>query len=195
MTPRFLPLALLAFVLVALPACDTTEPPPPNEEELITQVRITLTNQADASDVVTITALDADGDGRDFAFTPATLTLTSGATYSGTIELDDTLNGVDITDEIRDEAEEHLFRYAVTPVGAGTVALTDTESDYTDEDDNGADYAVGLTFSLDLSGTALGDGDFGVILYHFDDAPKTGNRATSDEIDVDLEFPVTFVQP
>ena len=29
------------------------------------------------------------------------------------------------------------------------------------------------------------------ILYHFDDAPKTSSTATSDEIDVEVPFPVT----
>ena len=30
------------------------------------------------------------------------------------------------------------------------------------------------------------------VLYHFDEGPKTSSTATSDEIDVDIAFPVSF---
>lgn len=182
--------ALALTVALTLTACDTaTDVNPP---ELITEVTVTLTNTADASDTVTIVASDADGDGAGITFAPASVQLTPGATYEGSIELRDTINGEDITEEIEEEAEEHLFRYTVTPSGSGTAAITDTESDYVTGDENGGDYLVGLDFEVTVAGGAMGVGTLNATLFHFDDDPKTGNSATSDEIDIDIDFPISF---
>ncbi len=184
----------LVLLLVGLAGCDAT-PADPNPQELVTQVRITFTNTIDATDVVTITASDPDGDGADVTFSPASATLRAGATYSGSITLDDTVNGVSLTDEIRAEAEEHLFAYAFDPSAAATVTLTDRESDYTGEDTNGGDFAVGLTFRVAVAATASGSSEMRAVLYHFDVVPKTSSTSTSDEADLDLPFPVTIVDP
>ncbi len=180
-------------LLIALPACSSAEPEDgAGEEELITQVTVTLTNTANASDVVTIVASDPDGDGAGITFSPARATLRAGATYTGSIELRDTINGEDITEEIEDEAEEHLFRYAFQPTSAGTVTITDNEDQYTTERENSGNFAVGLAFQVAVNSSASGNGTMNALLYHFDDAPKTSSTATSDEIDVDIDFPVSF---
>ena len=192
---RFYPLLIGAL---AFTACDSAEPDDigPGEEELITEVTLTLTNTDDASDTVTIVASDEDGDGAGIVFTPARASLRAGATYDGAITLRDGINDEDITEEIEEEAEEHLFRYAFQPSSAGFIELADNESDYTDEDDNGGDLRVGLAFSATVDGAAAGDGELNAILYHFDDgAVKETSLDTSDEIDIDIEFPVAFEQP
>lgn len=184
-----------AFLAVALAfvGCDTNEPDPINPEELITQVTITFTNAADGSDTVTIVASDSDGDGAGITFSPMSASLRQGATYNATIELRDTINNEDITEEIEEESEEHLFRYTLSPSTAGAVTITDSESDYTTEDENGAgDLLVGLAFNVAVDAAASGTGTLNATLFHFDDAPKTSSTATSDEIDVDIDFPVTF---
>jgi hypothetical protein len=187
--------ALAALALLgslSLTACDSTEPDDgAGEEELITQVTLTLTPQGGGS-AVTIAASDPDGDGAGLTFSPSTLTLTPGTTYDGSIELRDTINGEDITEEVEEESEEHLFRYTLTPASAGTVTITDTESDYTSDDENGGDFAVGLSFQVVTAAGASGTGTMNAVLYHFDEGPKTSSAATSDEIDVDIAFPVTF---
>ena len=187
-----------AFLAVALAfvGCDTNEPDPINPEELITQVTLTFTNAADAADTITITASDPDGDGAGLTFSPVSASLRQGASYNATIELRDTINDTDITEEIEEESEEHLFRYALSPSSAGTVTITDSESDYTTEDENGAgDLLVGLAFDVAVDAGASGNGTLNTTLFHFDDAPKTSSTATSDEIDVDIDFPVTFETP
>lgn len=195
-TPTTLTRSLAALALLgslSLTACDSGEPDDgAGEEELITQVSITLTNTADASDAVTITASDPDGDGAGLTFSPASVTLRPGATYTGSIELRDTINNEDITAEVAGEAEEHLFRYTFQPASAGTVTLTDRESDYTSVNENGGDFAVGLAFRAAVASGASGMGTLNAVLYHFDDAPKTSSTATSDEIDIDIAFPVSF---
>ena len=181
-------------LLVSLAACDSGEPDPGGggEEELITQVSLTLTNTADASDAVTITANDPDGDGAGLTFSPTSVTLRPGATYTGSIELRDTINDEDVTEEIEEEAEEHLFRYTFQPSSAGSVTITDTESDYSSVNENGGDFSVGLAFRAAVATGASGSGTLTAVLYHFDEGPKTSSTATSDEIDVDIAFPVSF---
>ena len=185
-------LALALLGSLSLTACDSGEPDDDGagEEELITQVTLTLTPTGGGS-AVTISASDPDGDGAGITFSPATLALTPGTTYDGTIELRDTINGEDITEEVEGEAEEHLFRYTLAPASAGTVTITDAESDYTSEDENGGDFAVGLTFRVQTEAGASGTGTMNAVLYHFDEGPT----ATSDEIDVDIAFPVSFATP
>ena len=182
-------------LLIALPACSSGEPDDggAGDEELITQVEVTLTNASDASDSVTITGTASGGEVID-SFSPSRLTLRSGATYNGSIRLLDTINDVNITDEIEDEAEEHLFRYSFQPTSAGTVTLTDNEDDYTTARENGGNFQVGLEFRAVVNAGASGNGTMNVLLYHFGDegSPKTSSTATSDEIDVDIAFPVRF---
>ena len=91
---------------LTLSACDSNEPGDDGagDQEFITQVRITMTNAAVASDVVTLTATDSDGDGAGLVFSPARATLRPGATYTATIALDDTINDESITGEIEAEA-------------------------------------------------------------------------------------------
>lgn len=187
-------LAATVALIVGLAACDSGEPDPVNPEELITDVTITLTNTDDDSDTVTIAASDSDGDGQGIVFTPSSISLRPGVTYSGTITLRDAINDENITEEIEEEAEEHLFRYEFDPSEAGAVTLTDTESDYTSENENGGDYAVGLTFDVSVASTASGSGELQAILYHFDEEPKTGSDVTSDETDIDIAFPVEFAE-
>ena len=192
-TPTRALAALALLGSLSLTACDSGEPDDDGagEEELITQVTLTLTPQGGGSPL-TISASDPDGDGAGLTFSPSTLALAPGTTYDGTIRLRDTVNDEDITEEIEEESEEHLFRYTLTPASAGTVAITDAESDYTSDDENGGDFAVGLTFRVTTAAGASGTGTMNAVLYHFDEGPKTSSTATSDEIDVDVAFPVTF---
>lgn len=174
-------------------ACDSNEPDPGGgEQELITRVVVTMTNAANAADVVTLTANDADGDGGGIVFTPARATLRPNATYTATIQLDDTINNVDISNEIEGEADEHLFRYAFDPASAGTVALTDRESQY----GGTRDLPVGLAFRVTTAAAATGNAVFNATLFHFDEgAVKSSATSTSDERDIDIDFPVQFSGP
>ena len=186
-------LAALALVgSLSLTACSSGEPGDgAGEEELITQVTVTLTSSASGAAQMIQATFDEEG-----VFTgvsPAQVVLAPGVSYTGSIQLRDTINDVDITAEIEDEAEEHLLNYSLDPSSAGTITLTDTESDYTTDDENGGDFAVGLTFRIDVASTASGSGTMTAILYHFDDGPKTGNVAPAGtEIDVEVEVPISF---
>ncbi len=179
------PLRILAFAAVLLPlafmACDSTEPDDhgPGEEELITRVAITLFANGQTQTAV---ASDPDGDGSDFEID--TINLTAGTTYNCTVELTDTINGEDITEEVEEEAEEHQFFYTVGGAASSRVDIT-----ITDEDENG--LPLGLEFDLAVTGTGAATGTLRVVLSHFDDDPKNGTDQ-SDETDVDIRFPITI---
>ena len=184
-------LKLLMFALLvsftAVSCDDDDNDDGPGEEELITEVTLRLTGTAGPGngDVATATATDADGDGRDITYT--TLTLTAGTTYSGTITFTDTINNEDITEEIgEEEPEEHRVDYAFTISGAASdriaITVTDTDSN---------SLPVGIEYTAAVTDGAAATGVLSVILYHFDDAPK-GATNVSDEIDVDLSFPVSI---
>ena len=187
--------AVLALALaLTVSACDSNEPDDDaGDQEFITQVRITMTNVALASDVVTITATDANGDGDDLVFSPARATLRPGATYTAQVELDDTINDVSITGEIEDEADEHLFRYTFEPAAAGSVTLTDRESQY---EGGTRDLPVGLAFRVTTAAGTTGNATLNATLFHFGAAAdKTSGTSTSDERDIDVDFPVQFSGP
>ena len=189
-------IAVAAGLVFTASACDSNKPEDPGagQEELITQVVVRLQNDANASDIQTITATDADGDGTGLVFSPAGLRLTPGATYTSTITLNDQINNRNVTDEIKEEAEDHRFQYTVTPTSAATVTVTDRESNYVTTDNNGAgDLPVGLAFRVAVASGATGAGTFNATLFHFDDgAIKNSATATSDERDIDINFPVSF---
>ena len=186
---RFSPLFLAPLLL--LTACDSDDPgggDGAGPEELITSVVITLTPQGGGS-AVRLTATDENGDGVGVEY-GARGVLAAGTTYSGTITLRDEPNNVDVNEDVEDEAEAHLFAYGSSVSGV-TVAITDTESDYTDDNNNGGDYAVGLTFDVVVGAGASGTGTLSATLYHFDDGPKTSSTATSDDTDIELAFPIS----
>ena len=154
----------------------------PGEEELITQVKLTLTAPDDSQ--TTVTWEDEDGPGGNDPVI-GTLELQAGTTYSGTIELLDTTKdpAEDITEEVREEAEEHQFFYSVEGDASNqvTVQITDT-------DENG--LPVGLEYSVEVTGESGTTGTLNVVLSHYDDEPKDG-QTRSDETDVDIDIPIT----
>ncbi len=184
--------SVLALVL-SVSACDSTEPDEDNgagEQELITRVVLTMT-PIGGGEAVSITAEDEDGDGEGLSFDPEALVLQAGQTYNGTIELFDDENGEDITEEIEEEAAEHLFRYTA---GGGLegrleVVISDVEADYSDDGRDGV--PVGLEFQAEVTGGSAASGTLNVTLFHFDEgAVKEDGDSVSNERDIDIDFPV-----
>lgn len=189
--------ALLFGLLTGLIGCDGEKPEDnAGEQELITTVVLTLTDAANPASAVSATWRDLDGDGPGQP-TIETLGLKAGTTYHGRIAglLDETRTPAeDLAAEVRDEAEEHQFFF--TPAGGIanriTVTLTDRESDY-GPNEIGADLPVGLAFDLVVSAGAAADGVLNVVLSHYDEGPKTGQRSL--ETDIDIDVPVTITLP
>ena len=159
----------------------------PGEEELITTLAITLTPSGGGSPI-TVRFRDLDGEGGNAPVVDV-LAVTAGTDYDGTVQV---LNETEtppenITEEVEEEAEAHQFFFeTLGGFSAATVAYADMESDYVSN--SGADHPVGLAFTLSVPDNAQ-DGQFRVILSHFDEAPKDGVNQ-SDETDIDVTFNV-----
>ena len=97
------------FVALFTSCSDNDDPEVVVEEELITNVNVVFTNSADATDVVTLRAISADG------IMAPTLTVsgpfTAGATYNAEVTITDEINNENILTEIVEEKDEHFFVY------------------------------------------------------------------------------------
>ena len=175
---------LLVFSLL-LTACDSTDPGEEGagEEEVISNVTITLENQADNSTVTAEAVFDETG----VRQSAETLALTPGATYTGTITLRDRFANEDITEEVEAERDEHQFFYVAQGDVSNVLDIT-----ITDSDSNG--YPVGLTFTVTVAAGAAGTGELRVVLGHYDERPKEANEtiSTIPETDIDFTYPVTI---
>ena len=179
--------ALTLSALTALAACDDPTAPVANEQELITDVTITLTPVAGGT-AITSTIADPDGPGPTApnAQTSA-IVLTPGTTYDGTVEFfdrSDPANPEDITAEVAEEAEEHRVFHLLS--GLTGVTIPDSSLD---DDANGA--PVGLAFQVVVESGASGAGEIRIVLSHYDDQPKGDGSTQSDETDADVTFDVS----
>jgi hypothetical protein len=175
---RRLALALTLAATMVLGGCgdDDDDNGGAGETEVISRVIVTLTPVGGGASLSaryecsTPTSCASEG----------TLLVARNTTYAGTIEF---LNAfvdppIDITEEVRLEADEHRVFYS-TNVNGVTIVVTD-------EDINGA--PVGLEFELAVSGAASGAGILNAILSHFDDVPKGDGSTPSNETDVDADI-------
>jgi hypothetical protein len=181
-----LPALLLGLMVSCTDDPASSEEDGAGEEELITQVNLSL--EGDDGSNATVSWSDEDGPGGNDPQI-GTLQLQSGATYTGTIELSNTTESPveDITAEVREEDDEHQFFYTV---GGGisdrmTVEITDTDAD---------GLPVGLEYTVSISEGDAASGTLNVVLSHYDDAPKDGTTR-SDETDIDIDIPVEIQTP
>lgn len=174
-----------AFVVATLllNSC-SDDPEPTNEEEVITTLTVTLVPVGGGTEV-TMEFYDEDGDGPiDPVYTyssggdEAVLSL---ANYTGSITL---LNETEspagnITEEIEEEADDHLFCF--TPSSALGLEIL-----YEDEDGEGLPIGLeSLWAGFTSSGTVK------IVLRH-QPGEKTGVCPGSGDTDIDVTFNVTF---
>lgn len=169
-------LVLLLFLTAgALTGCkNDDEAPPINEEELITTITLRLTETGTAN-VVTAAFQDVDGPGGN-APTVTDIVLKPNTVYQTAVTvLDESKTpAADITEEIKEEAEDHQFFYAPTAVNL-TVA-------YADQDGNNLPVGLQTTFTTGAAST----GQLRVTLKH-QPGIKNNNIATG-ETDVEVTF-------
>ena len=131
--------ALLSIAMIGCSDDDTT-PEIINEDELITTVILTLTQES--GDQVVLTTVDLDGDGPDEPVTTVVGNFSENTIYDGTVAfLDESGEEVeDITQEVIEEAEEHQVFYTISE----GLNITTT---YVDFDDNDNPLGVQITLS------------------------------------------------
>ena len=126
------------------------------------------------------------------------INLAANTEYSMAITLANTLGAEveDVTEEIQEEDDEHMFFFAFTsdifsnPAGDGNIDSRPDPLVYSDEDENG--LPVGLITAW-TTGGASSAGSFNVLLKHQPDGQKS---ATSDSTvggtDVDITFSINI---
>ena len=175
-------LAILFISALTFTACsedDHDDHDDHHEEEVITTLNYTLTN---GNDIITLTFEDLDGEGGSDGTYTISGPLSANTTYTGTLKL---LNATespaeDITEEIKEEDDEHEFFYTSTVTG---LAIKKT-----DVDGNG--NPVGLETSV-ISGAA-GSGSISIVLKHEATKPNDGSsESAGGSTDIEVTFNVT----
>lgn len=189
-------LTALLFMGVTLTNCsdDDDAPAPENEVEVITDVKLIFTNDADDTDVVEARAQDPDGEGVEELEILDEINLDADKTYTLTLEVMNNLDpddAEDIGEEIEEEADEHQLFFGfsndafASPAGNGNIDTAADAVNYLDEDGNG--YSLGLITSW-TTATTLNDGSFTVRLQHQPDLKTATSGATDGDTDFDLTF-------
>ncbi len=180
MSFKFLPLLAFFFLLALAPACNDDDVEVPNEEELITTLRYTLTPVGGGTPVV-LSFIDLDGDGGNAPVISAPA-LAANTSYTGSITL---LNETEtpaenITLEVREESDEHQFFYAYT-TGLNLVITT------TDADVNSNPLGIESTLVTGAAST----GTLRITLRHEPTKPNDGTLAgAGGETDIEVVFNV-----
>jgi hypothetical protein len=193
-TLRFICLLLVAGSLLFLSGCKKDDPKPENIPEAITKATLTFTPAGGAP--VIVTATDPDGDGPLPRTLSGPINLVKNVSYTLKITLINELAKptdpeYDITAEVEEEADEHIFFFAWTnntfsnPTGNGNVDNRSDAVNYVDRD------TKGLPLGLETSWTTInttGNGTFRVILKHQPDLKSATTTSNDGESDLDVTF-------
>jgi hypothetical protein len=179
MKSTFLPFAVAAlFVTTMFAGCkkDKNEGGE-NEEELITTVKLTLT-EAGTSNTSTFTFKDIDGPGGAAPEKFDNIVLASNKTYNFSIELlnESVTPAEDITEEVIEEAGDHQFYYV--PAGVN-VAVSNLNLD-------AGSLPLGTTATWTTGGASLGT--VKVVLKHKPGQKAVNDPITKGETDIELDF-------
>lgn len=172
------------MIAILFTACKKDEVEPMDDNELITRVELKFTDVT-AKSTLTFTFQDKDGDPKTAPEKFDKIVLNKGVTYSVSIGVyDDTKSPVmDITQEIEEESDVHLFVFKTTPASLLTTTILD-------KDKNG--LPIGLSSSV-LTQSTAGTGKLNVLLKHQPEINgvkvKTGQEA-GGSTDIDLLFDV-----
>jgi hypothetical protein len=153
---------------------------PDDENELITSVTLKFTEQG-TNVTNSFSYKDPDGDGGNAPVKFDSVSLKANTTYTLAIELLDESKTPtdDITKEVNEKSDEHLFIYTPSPA----TLLTYT---YTDKDKNG--IKIGLTGTAKTG--AAGTGKLKVQLRHQPGAKDGTSTPGSDDLNLDFNLKV-----
>jgi hypothetical protein len=176
---------LLAFTTFALvsgfSACKDDNPAPENPEELITTLKLTFIDSANTANTFTVTFADPDGPGGNAPSKYDSIVMQTNKTYLVSVQLlnESVSPAEDITSEVENEKDDHLFGYTTTT----NAAITET-----DVDNN--NLPVGIQTKWKTSTASIGNTT--VVLKH-QPGIKTGDISLG-ETDVEVVFSTT-IQP
>ncbi len=174
---------------------DPEAPPCENEEEIITDVILRWIPTA-GGDTIMARAQDPDGEGPQDLQILDEINLLESTDYNLHIEVRNEIEGEDITEEIREEDDEHMFFFSFTegifsdPSGDGNVDSRSDTIRYNDRDEN--NLPVGLSTSW-TTATAMTGGDFRLVLKHQPDIKSPTSTAEDGGTDLDLIWKINNV--
>ncbi|AWX46001.1 hypothetical protein HME9304_03033 [Flagellimonas maritima] len=191
-------LLVLLFATFAISSCsdDDDAPEEENDEEVITNVTLIFTNDADPNDVVRATAVDPDGEGIAELAEQDEITLSADTQYTLTFEILNALDPTDVEDigdEISDEDDEHQIFFSFTtdafdsPGGNGNIDTASDPINYNDQDENGNPVGLSTSWTTPAASTTTG-GIFTVRLQHQPDLKSATTGANDGDSDFDLDF-------
>ncbi len=175
--------ALLLMLATTLTQCNNADKVDPDDEnELITTVQLEFAPVSNPTSTQTFTYRDVDGDGGNPPTRFDTIALAQNQTYTVKMIVRDESKtpAEDITEEIREKKDEHLFVFTADPASLLTYTYGDVDS---------KNLPVGLTGSATTG--AAGTGKLRVQLRH---QPPVSGRAQKDGTpgagsdDVNLNF-------
>ena len=176
-------ISFYALLSIAMIGCsdDDTAPEVINDEELITTVILTLTQES--GDQVVLTTVDLDGDGPDEPVTTVVGNFAENTQYQGAVRfLNETETPAEeITEEVLEEADEHQVFYTSTDG-------LNIETQYEDEDSQGNPLGLQIT----LTTGAASQGSLTVTLRHEPVKPNDGLDSAGGETDIATSFDVTI---
>ena len=190
---------LLFLVLTMLfSSCSDDDPKKEDVPELITQVALTFT-PTDGGDPVVGTANDPDGEGVQDLVIDGPINLATNKSYTLSITLTNGLADItdpayDITAEVAEESDEHMFFFSWTntlffdPAGDGNIDNRKDDVNYQDEDNNG--LPLGLKTEWKTEATPA-SGVFRVMLKHQPELKSASSDSTTGETDLYISFAVT----
>ena len=166
------------------------------EEEVINSILLTFT-PAGGGDAISARWFDVDGDGVGNPMIDA-INLAANLEYQMSLTLTNTLgmDDEDITAEINEEDDEHMFFFEFTndifsdPMGNGNVNNREDPLNYGDQDANG--NPVGLITNWTTGMATSSAGNFRIILKHQPDLKTATSDATVGGTDVDITLPINI---
>ncbi len=189
-------LLLIAIITFSV-ACSSDDPEIESEEEVITDVTLTFTevDESGAALSASFDVLASDPEGLELGSSPTigSITLEAGKRYLLEIELYNSIEDEDITEEILEEDDEHQF-YFLGSAFVGTPVLT-----YVYDDEDGDGNPIGLRgFVTVAESPAVNNAQFRLVLRHdlnkgFSGAnnPNFENFVNAGgETDLDIIFPL-----
>lgn len=191
-----LPIYLFAALAFGFASCESEDPVPENEGEVITDVSLNFQELDAGGNPVGLvfTATASDPEGIEVGATPTIdeIKLTKGKNYRMTITVTNNIEGDDITAEILAEGDEHQFYFLGTAFTGNilTIAYDDPSGEL-----------IGLQNELTVSSSpGTNNTQMQVVLRH--DLDKSYPGATNPnfqnfvqaggETDLDITFPVVI---
>lgn len=178
-------LSVVTILTLAFAACKKDNAPVPDEQELITTVKLTVTSGSTFNKEFIYKVENGFTSGTPGIIQIDTVALPAGQTYNAALTvMNEKADPVeDITEEILEKDQEHLFLFLSEPsTGAGSLIVSDGSKDRDGKPFN-------QTFKI--SAAAAGTGKFTIYLMH-DPVNKAGTTPalSGGETDAQVTFPV-----